>query len=62
MLGTLPVAQQYQVLEYARTLASPTGVPGASLLKFAGSIDEDELDRMSQAIEEGCEKVDSDEW
>lgn len=61
-LGQLPIAQQHQVLEYARTLATPHGVPGAALLQFAGSIDESELEKMAVAIEDGCEKVDSNEW
>ncbi len=61
-LGQLPVAQQYQVLEFAPTLASPHGVPGSSLLQFAGAIDEAELDKMSSAIEDDCEKVESNEW
>jgi hypothetical protein len=31
-------------------------VPGAELLRFAGAIERHELQRMSQAIEEGCEQ------
>lgn len=63
-LGRLPVSQQRQVLEFARTLvaAPPRGVPGADLLRFAGTIEADDLDKMTQAIEEGCERVDADEW
>lgn len=63
-LGRLPVKQQRQVLEFARTLAaSPVqGVPGSDLLKFAGTIDGTDLEAMSQAIEDGCERIDADEW
>jgi hypothetical protein len=61
-LGQLPIALQHQVLEFARTLVVPRGVPGASLLKFAGVINDSDLDAMSRAIEEGCEGVDSNEW
>jgi len=69
-LGRLPVAQQRQVLEFARILATPpsqgvhgsTGVRGSTLLQFAGTIDEFDLEAMSRAIEDGCEKVDADEW
>jgi hypothetical protein len=32
------------------------------LLKFAGAIEKSELDLMQAAIEEGCEKTDSNEW
>jgi len=61
-LGQLPIAQQQQVLEFARNLATPQGVPGSDLLQFAGSIDDTELEKMTRAIAEGCEKVDSNEW
>ena len=63
-LGQLPVEQQRQVLEFARTLTKPPvqGVRGSTLLQFAGKIDKSDLDAMSQAIEDGCEKVDVDEW
>lgn len=64
ILQDLEVAQQRQVLEFALNLrAQPLiGTPGASLLHFAGKIDEADLDSMSSAIAEGCEKVDSDGW
>lgn len=63
-LDQMPVERQRQVLDYARTLtASPRpGRHGLTLLQFAGTIDESELDVMSQAIEDGCERIDVDEW
>ncbi len=63
-LGRLPVERQRQVLEFARTLAAPPlqGVRGSTLLQFAGTIDESDLEAMSQAIEDGCERIDADEW
>ena len=63
-LGRLPVERQRQVLEFARTLATPPlqGVRGSTLLQFAGTIDESDLEVMSQAIEDGCERIDADEW
>jgi hypothetical protein len=49
----LPLPQQQQVLEYARSLANfpLRGVPGVSLLRFAGTIEPDDLELMRQAIE-----------
>lgn len=35
---------------------------GKDLLKFVGSIPADDLKRMSDAIEEGCERIDLNEW
>jgi hypothetical protein len=40
----------------------PMGVPGASLLRFAGTISIEDLDAMTQAIEQGCERTDFNEW
>jgi hypothetical protein len=50
------------VLHFARDLVSPKGTPGNDLLRFAGSIDPSDLEAMSQAIAEGCEKVDLNAW
>jgi hypothetical protein len=63
-LNDLALAQQRQVLEYALQLGSTAtrGIPGASLLPFAGRIDDADLDSMSAAIEEGCERIDADGW
>ena len=63
-LGRLPVEQQRQVLEFARNLTTPPlqGVRGSTLLQFSGTIDESDLEAMSQAIEDGCERIDADEW
>lgn len=38
------------------------GVPGTTLLHFAGMIPPDELSAMTQAIEQGCEQADPNEW
>jgi len=32
------------------------------LLQFAGSIDQDDLELMEQAIADGCEKIDADDY
>ena len=63
-LGILPDEQQRLVLDFVRSLAKPkpVGVAGKELLSFAGTITKDDLHLMSQAIEEGCEKVDLNEW
>jgi hypothetical protein len=60
----LPLEFQRKVLDFAQALALslPKGVPGRSLLRFAGAIEADDLRAMSEAIEAGCEQVDADEW
>jgi hypothetical protein len=40
----------------------PQGVPGRDLLRFAGLFDAETTRQMKEAIEEGCERVDLDEW
>ena len=64
LLHQLPEAEQQRVLDFARELADvkPRGIPGADLLGFAGHIPPDDLQRMNDAIEEGCEAVNFGEW
>ena len=63
-LRAMPQDLQSQVLEFARTLAKTDiqGTPGRELLRFAGSIPPEDIQLMRQAIEEGCEQVDINEW
>jgi len=63
-VAQLPPALQQRVVEYARSLAQARlrGTPGAELLRFAGTLDPEDARIMMEAIEEGCEQVDPDEW
>ncbi len=63
-LETLPYSLQSQVLLFVETLraAVQSGVPGKRLLRFVGAIPLNDLQLMEEAIEAGCEQVDSDEW
>ncbi len=63
-LNKLAPEQQRQVLDFARTLARTElrGVPGGELLRFTGTIPPEDLRAMAKAIEEGCERIDPDEW
>jgi hypothetical protein len=60
-IAKLPHELQLRVLDFAKALM-PKGVQGKSLLQFEGAISSDDLQRMSKAIERGCEKVDTSEW
>ena len=57
----LPPDQQRQVLDFARTLTRPRGVPGRELLPMAGTISGPDLAAMAEAIED-CEQVDAHGW
>lgn len=63
-IGRLNKSKQRQVLDYARALASgtPPGESGARLLSIVGAIPPEDLNEMSRAIEEGCERIDADGW
>jgi hypothetical protein len=63
-LSRLSPDGQRQVLDFARSLrrGRPTGVPGKSLLAFAGTIPLDDLKLMQAATEIDCERVDADGW
>jgi hypothetical protein len=62
-LETLPEDLQQRVLEYVSALqmSARRGVPGKPLLPFAGTIAQDDLALMRQAIGEECERVDLNE-
>jgi hypothetical protein len=60
-LEQLTPDQQRQVLEYARILGGTVGVPGKSLLRFAGLFPPEDLAEMAAAIED-CERIDVGEW
>lgn len=62
LLQKLPIAQQYAVLEFVRALVMPHGTPGQHLLSFAGMIDADDLEQITEAIKQACEQVNHDEW
>lgn len=63
-LKSLPYELQWRVLEFTRALALsvPRGVPGPQLLRFAGAVPLEDVQQMRQAIEEGCEQVNVNEW
>lgn len=63
-LKDMPQSLQFQVLEFAQTLARDQGrgIPGRQLLSFAGSIYPEDLYLIQKAIEEDCNRVDVDEW
>ena len=63
-LRDLPQELQWRVLEFTRALAvsTPRGVPGQQLLSFAGTISPEDARLMREAIEQGCEQVDANEW
>jgi hypothetical protein len=58
----LGAPQQQKVLDFARLLTESAGAPGRSLLRFAGCIDPADLETITHAIEEGCEKIDPNAW
>ena len=58
---SLPKDKQRTVLEFAQSLAAPAGVPGETLLRFAGTIPADDLAVIETALED-LEKVDPSEY
>ena len=63
-LERLPMEQQQQVLDFACQLVKSKlhGVPGKDLMRFAGTIDSEDLVSIEQTIHEGCERVNLNEW
>jgi hypothetical protein len=63
-MKNLPQELQWRVLEFTRALAvsNPQGIAGVQLLRFAGTIPQADVQVMKEAIEQGCEQVDNNEW
>lgn len=63
-LDRLAPEQQRRAAELVHGLVStlPKGASGRDLLRFAGSLDDESAREMIEAIEQGCERVDLDEW
>lgn len=59
--GQLSQYQQRKLIEFIESMISAKRNKG-DLLKFAGSIEPEELKKMELAINEGCEKIDRNEW
>ena len=64
-IDVLPLNMQKKVLEFIKILREPTvanGTPGNNLMKFAGIMTEEEADELAQIIEDGCERIDYNDW
>ncbi len=53
---------QNKVLLYIKSLLKKSKGEPNDLLKFAGIFDPKELEQISKAIEEDCEKIDKNDW
>ena len=64
VFGQLPPAQQRQVLAFTRSLARdlPVGISGDQVLRFAGTLTDDDAALFEKSIEQGCERIDGNEW
>lgn len=65
-IKVLPLNLKSQVLNFIRFIkkdeTNQGGIPGKSLLKYAGCINKRDLKKMDEAIKDVCEKVDLNEW
>ncbi len=64
-LEVLPVDVQRKVLFYIDHLTESSiqrGISGKKLAHFAGILSEEDAKELSHIIEEGCEKIDGNEW
>lgn len=63
-MAKLPYNLQERALNFIKRLTLPdkSGVPGRNLLKYAGFIPPDDLNIMSDVIENDCRKIDANEW
>lgn len=63
-LQQLEESQRLQVLDFVTFLVNkkPVGISGQNLLHFSVTISEEDLELMSQAIKEECDRIDWNEW
>lgn len=62
-MSRLPEEEQKRVLAFMKGLAPAAGgMSGKDLLKFSGAIGQADLQAMTKAIEEGCERINRSEW
>ena len=63
-IDRLSAAEQLRLLAAARQMRSetPKGTPWSAIQHLAGTLPDEDAKEIAQAIEEGCENIDSDEW
>ena len=63
-LNNLPFDSQKKVQEFAHALliTQSRGKSGKEMIKFSGILKHDEAGELKKIIENGCEKVDVNEW
>ncbi len=64
-LEIMPIEMQRKVLIYIDSLSKsslPYGVSGKKLSQFAGVLTEENAKELTLIIEEGCERIDGNEW
>jgi len=64
-LDRLRPEQQDRVVDFARRLgqsATPPGTPPSKLLPLAGTLPDEDAEKMKQIIEDAFERVDPDAW
>ena len=64
-LEVLPPNIQRKVLYYIDHLTEPSiprGVPGKKLIELAGTLSNEDAEELTRIIEEGCERIDDNEW
>ncbi len=61
-LSQLELENQNKVLRFIKSLLGISKPDNTRLLTFAGTIEKGDLALMEKAIEEGCEKIDQNEW
>jgi hypothetical protein len=63
-LRNLSMDEKHKVLFFAQALvnARPRGTSGKTLLQFGGSISQKDCSAIKTAIEDGCERVNANEW
>jgi hypothetical protein len=61
-ISKLDTFQQIKLFEFITALTGVKEKNSQNIARYAGFISKEELNLMKQSIEEGCEKIDNNEW
>lgn len=61
-LSKLDKFQQLKLFDFITSLVGKKDISPEKLLRYAGTIDKEDIKLIKTAIEDGCEKIDINEW
>jgi len=61
-ISKLNFAQQLKLVDFINSISDKKVLSPKILIKYAGSIDKNDIILIQSSIDEGCEGIDANEW